>query len=59
MNDEYRTRLIETVRSMRAQQQAEEMTDDELSDVICTSLGLPAGTTFTDEQLLMIAEHRG
>jgi hypothetical protein len=34
------------------------MSDDQLRDVICSNLGLPAGTLFTDEQLEMISNTR-
>jgi hypothetical protein len=57
-DDEYRTKLLEAVRSVQAEQEAREMTDEQLLEVICSGLGLPAGTTFTDEQLEMIAKHR-
>ena len=57
-NEEYRTQLIEAARRIRAKQEAKEMTDGQLMEVICSGLGLPAGTSFTDEQLEMIAKHR-
>ena len=56
--DEYRARLIEEVRRMQAREQCKQMSDEMLSLVITTDLGLPAGTPFTTEQLLMIAEYR-
>jgi len=52
--DDYRARLLEAVRRARVQQEMREMTDEQLNAVICSSLGLPLGTTFTDEQLRMI-----
>jgi hypothetical protein len=58
-DDEYRTRLIEEVRRIRAREAAREMPDERLMGVITTELGLPAGTPFTDEQLEMIANYRG
>jgi hypothetical protein len=54
---DYRARLIEAVQHSQTQQEAREMTDEQLNDIICTSLGLPAGTQFTDEQLGMIADY--
>jgi hypothetical protein len=60
MNDEYRTKLIQAVdRAQRQEvrQRFEAMPDDELNAWICTSLGLPADTQFTDEQLEMLLEH--
>jgi hypothetical protein len=59
-DDEYRTKLIQAVdRAQRqeARQRFEAMSDEELNAFICTSLGLPAGTQFTDEQLEMMIEH--
>jgi hypothetical protein len=53
----YRAQLIEAVERSRVQQKIKEMTDEELIATICTGLGLPPGTTFTDEQLQMIAKH--
>jgi hypothetical protein len=57
-DDEYRTRLIEEVRRIQAQQEVKEMSDQQLEAGISSSLGLPAGTTFTEEQLEMIIKHR-
>jgi hypothetical protein len=57
-NEEYRAQLIEAVRSVQAKHEVKEMTDQQLREVICSGLGLPLGTTFTDEQLEMIAKHR-
>jgi hypothetical protein len=56
-DEEYRIRLLEAVRHINAQQEALEMTDQQLEASICSQLGLPLGTTFTDEQLQMIAKH--
>jgi hypothetical protein len=65
-NDEYRSQLLRAVgriqateRQKASQEAAREMTDEQLMEVITTGLGLPAGTPFTDEQLDMIASHRG
>jgi hypothetical protein len=58
-DDEYRNRLIQAVdRAQReeARQRFERMGYEELSAWICTSLGLPAGTQFTDEQLEMMLD---
>jgi len=57
-NDEYRTKLIEAVRGIQAKQEVKEMTYQQLEAAICSHLGLPPGTTFSDEQLEMIAKHR-
>jgi hypothetical protein len=59
-DDEYRTKLIQAVdRAQRqeARQRFEAMGDEELNAWICTSLGLPAGTQFTDEQLEMMLQY--
>jgi hypothetical protein len=56
-----REKLIEAVREIRrkaAAEEAQQMTDHQLLEALCSELGLPAGTTFTDEQLEMIAKHR-
>jgi hypothetical protein len=57
-HDEYRSKLIEAVRRTQAQQEARELTDQQLEAIICSQLGLPPGATFTDEQLEMVAKHR-
>jgi hypothetical protein len=59
-DDEYRSKLIEAVdrvQRQEARQRFEAMPDEELSAWICTSLGLPAGTQFSDENLEMLLEH--
>ena len=65
-NDEYRTRLLaeaEAIQRRERQRAADEaalqMSDPELMEVICSGLGLPIGTQFTDEQLQMILDHQG
>ncbi len=57
-DDEYRTKLLEAARQIQAKEEAREMTDQQLEAVLCSHLGLPPGTAFTDEQLQMIIEHR-
>jgi hypothetical protein len=60
-NDEYRAQLIkavEVIRAKAATEEARRMSDDQLTEVICSNLGLPTQTLFTDEQLEMIAKHR-
>ena len=57
MTDDYRARLIEAVQHSQMQQEVREMTDEQLNDIICNDLGVPAGTQFTDEQLEMIADY--
>jgi hypothetical protein len=55
-----RSKLIEAVdrvQRQQARQRFERMGDDELSAWICRSLGLPAGTQFSDENLEMLLEH--
>jgi hypothetical protein len=55
-----RSKLIEAVdrvQRQQARQRFEVMGDAELNAWICSSLGLPAGTQFTDEQLEMLLEH--
>jgi hypothetical protein len=60
-NEKYRAQLLEAAEEIRASEVREEalqMTDEQLMEVITTSLGLPAGTPFTDEQLEIIANYR-
>jgi hypothetical protein len=54
MTADYRARLIEAVQRSESQR-FHEMTDAQLEAFIASGLGLPLGTTFTDEQLEMIA----
>jgi hypothetical protein len=59
-DDEYRTRLIQAVdlaQRQEARQRFDRMSDEELNAWICTSLGLPAGTQLSDENLEMLLEH--
>jgi hypothetical protein len=58
--NDMRSKLIEAVdrvQRQEARQRFEAMPDEDMSAWICTSLGLPAGTRFTDEQLEMLLEH--
>jgi len=55
--DDYRARLLEAVRHAQAQHEVREMTDEQLNAAICSGLGLPLGTVFTEEQLEMIANY--
>ena len=57
MTDDYRARLIEAVQQSQTQQEVREMTDEQLNDIICSGLGLPKGTEFSDDQLRMIADY--
>jgi hypothetical protein len=55
-----RSKLIEAVDRLRlqeARQRFEVMSDAEQNAWICNSLGLPAGTQFTDEQLEMMLQY--
>jgi hypothetical protein len=65
-SDEYRAQLIAaaerilaTERQKAAQETVKQMSDEQLMAVITTDLGLPAGTPLSDEQILMIANHKG
>jgi hypothetical protein len=59
MTDTYRAELIKAVRDMRREQVRQEvsnMSNEEVNNVICDSLGVPRGTQFTVEQLEMLIE---
>ena len=58
MND-HRERLIEAAERAYWRERVKEMSDAELEAHLCSSLGLPPGTTFTDDQLEMIQQYRG
>ena len=47
-------KAVELVREREALERLQEMTDEQIEDWIAASLGLPAGTKFTDEQLEMM-----
>ena len=53
--DNYRAQLLKAVSDLGAQE-ARQLSEERLTELVCLHLGLPAGTQFTDEQLEMIVE---
>jgi hypothetical protein len=54
-----RKKAIELVERAYWREQAKGMSDAELDAWLASDLGLPAGTQFSEAQLIIIAEHRG
>lgn len=53
--DDERGKLIKAVRNLQGQEEARQMPEAQLLQMLCSWLGLPRGTTFSEEQLEMIA----
>jgi hypothetical protein len=53
-----REKLIEAAERAYWRERAKDMSDSELMEAICSGLGVPAGTQFTEGQLRIIADHR-
>jgi hypothetical protein len=54
-----RIKAIEAAESAYWRERFKQMPDSEIEAWLAADLDLPVGTTFTEAQLAMIAEHRG
>jgi hypothetical protein len=54
-----RIKAIEALERAHAREQFKQMSDAEIMAFLAADLGLPVGTTFSEAQLAMIANHQG